>query len=68
MSTNESWISGWGVVRLTPWHFAGLFQTAEPAESKAVEMGAGYVVKYGEQRVGSDEFEFNGAPHAQGQR
>lgn len=61
MSIASTWISGWGVVRLSPWHFAGLHSTSEPAEECAAEMGRDYVVKYGDHRVGSGEFVFDGA-------
>lgn len=62
MSIANSWISGWGVVRLSPWDFAGLHSTSEPAEESAAEMGGDYVVKYGDHRVGTAEFVFDGAP------
>ncbi len=64
--SSENWISGWGVVRFAPWHFAGLFPTSEPAEAKAAEMGQGYLVKYGDLRAGSEEFSCDGAPPRQG--
>jgi hypothetical protein len=42
-------LKGWGVVRTSPWHFAGLYRTKQEADAKAQEMGAGYVVLFGEQ-------------------
>ena len=41
-------LKGWGVVRKSPWHFAGLYSTKQEADAKAQEMGAGYVVLFGE--------------------
>ncbi len=49
-------VKGWGVVRNSPWHFAGLYPTQEEAEAKAREMGAGYVVRLGEEQVGTGVF------------
>jgi hypothetical protein len=43
-------------VRLSPWDFLGIFPTKEEAEAKARKAGAGYVVRYGENRAGSDDF------------
>jgi hypothetical protein len=47
---------GWGVFRIEPWHFAGLFETREAAEAKAREMGTDYLAKYGEHQAGTDNF------------
>ena len=49
-------LKGWGVVRKSPWHFAGLYPTKQEADAKAQEMGAGYVVLFGEQLQGTDNF------------
>lgn len=46
---------GWGVVRDTPWHFVGLFQTQIEAAAKAIDMGPGYMARYG-QSSDSDTF------------
>lgn len=50
---------GWGVVRLAPWHLAGIFVSSLDAEAFAREMGEGYVVKYGDHAFGSPEFTFS---------
>jgi hypothetical protein len=49
-------LTGWGVIRNSPWHFVGIFPTQEGAECKAQEMGVGYIAVYGENREGSDDF------------
>jgi hypothetical protein len=49
-------VSGWGVVRFSPWHFAGIFAKKEDAEARARDLGEGYEVKWGENREGSDDF------------
>ena len=50
--------SGWGVLRLSPWHLAGVFETSGDAETKIAELGAGYTIRYGDTVPGSDEFVF----------
>lgn len=49
---------GWGVVRLTPWHLAGVFASSADAENLANRLGPGYTVKYGDHALGSPEFSF----------
>ncbi len=49
-------VAGWGVVRETPWHFVGIFATLVEADARAVAMGSGYIVRYGEHRGGTDDF------------
>jgi hypothetical protein len=53
---------GWGVVRLTPWHLAGVFASSIDAETLASQLGDGYVVKYGDHDFGSPDFSFNNGP------
>lgn len=53
-------LTGWGVVRNAPWHFAGIYTTEAEAKSKAADMGQGYEVHYGENREGSDDFIWSG--------
>ena len=53
---------GWGVVCLRPWHLAGVFQSSADAEKLAEELGAGYVVKFGDHASGSTEFSFENGP------
>lgn len=50
---------GWGVVRHTPWHLAGVFVSSLDAEALARQLGEGYLVKYGEHAIGSPEFIFS---------
>lgn len=54
--TEGQTVSGWGVYRSAPWHFAGIFDTQEKAQAEADRLGAGYVVKYGDNQVGTDNF------------
>ena len=49
---------GWGVLRLKPWHLAGVFTSSVEAENLAQSLGPDYTVKYGEQAVGSSTFSF----------
>ena len=47
---------GWGAVRDTPWHFAGLYASQGEAQAKADRMGEGYVARYGERQRIPDIF------------
>jgi hypothetical protein len=49
---------GWGVLRLRPWHLAGIFPSSIDAENLAQSLGPDYVVKYGEHVAGSSDFSF----------
>jgi hypothetical protein len=51
-------MSGWGVLRLRPWHLAGVFTSSVDAESLAHTLGPDYVIKYGEHAPGSSDFSF----------
>ena len=55
---------GWGVLRLEPWHLAGIFTSSVEAENLAQSLGADYSVKYGEHIAGSSDFSFANAPDA----
>lgn len=50
---------GWGLVRVFPWHFVSLFATATEAHAAREEFGAGYIVRHGVRRIGTDEFKWN---------
>jgi len=50
--------AGWGVIRLKPWHLAGIFKSSEDAERLARSLGAPYLVRYGDHVVGSPDFSF----------
>lgn len=54
--------AGWGVIRLKPWHLAGVFKSSIDAETLAARLGAPYTVKYGDHTVGSPDFSFANAP------
>ena len=49
---------GWGVLRLKPWHLAGVFTSSAEAEDLARALGPAYLVKYGDHAHGSPEFTF----------
>ena len=53
---NKGWTLGWGVYRLEPWDFRGLYNTEEEARATAKELGADYEVAYGSNRDGTDDF------------
>jgi len=57
----EMLTQGWGVVRVKPWHLAGVFAASVEAEMLAQSLGPAYVVKYGERPAGSPEFTFANA-------
>ena len=42
---------GWGVLRLDPWHLAGVFASSIEAEALAQSLGPKYTVKFGEQTL-----------------
>lgn len=50
---------GWGVLRLQPWHLAGVFTSSIEAENLAQTLGPAYTIKYGEHTPGSSEFSFS---------
>lgn len=54
----DSLKAGWGVVRLTPWHLAGVFKSSVDAENLADRLGPAYTVRYGDHVAGSPEFSF----------
>jgi hypothetical protein len=49
-------LRGWGALRPSPYHFGGLYRTKAEAEDKALEFGPEYVVSYGAQEEGTDNF------------
>jgi len=49
-------LRGWGVIRPAPYHFAGLYRTKSEADAKAVAMGPEYIVSYGAQEAGTENF------------
>lgn len=53
---------GWGVLRLKPWHLAGVFASSLDAEELARTLGPTYAIKYGEHTPGSGEFAFADSP------
>jgi hypothetical protein len=60
----ETLRQGWGVVRLHPWHLAGIFVSSIDAEALAAQLGDGYLVKYGDHAIGSPNFTFSAAEDA----
>ena len=51
-------IFGWGLVRVCPWHFVGLFVTAAKAHAAREDFGAQYIVRHGVRRIGTDDFKW----------
>lgn len=49
-------LRGWGVIRAEPYHFAGLYRTKPEADAKAAAMGPDYIVSYGAQEAGTENF------------
>ncbi len=49
---------GWGVLRISPWHLAGVFESSIDAENLVRGLGPGYVIKFGDHVPGSREFNF----------
>jgi hypothetical protein len=45
-------LRGWGTFRPSPYHFVGLYRT----EMRALAMGPEYLVSYGAQEVGTENF------------
>jgi len=53
---NPGWAMGWGVLRSAPWHLAGLHPDQAQAEEQRSTLGADYEVRFGSNRVGTDDF------------
>ena len=53
--------TGWGVIRLKPWHLAGVFESSDEAEKFAAMLGSAYIVKYGDHVFGSPHFSYTNA-------
>ena len=51
--------AGWGVLRLKPWHLAGVFTNSADAEALARRLGVGYVIKYGDHKPDTEDFSFS---------
>ena len=49
-------LRGWGVVRSAPWHFLGLYPDRTIADAAAKEVGSDYIVRYGDNQAGTDNF------------
>jgi len=49
-------LRGWGVVSPAPWKFAGLFSSKLDAEKVAEKLGSNYLVHFGDNREGTDDF------------
>lgn len=50
--------TGWGVLRISPWHLAGVFASSIDAENLVQRLGPGYVIKFGDHVLGSPNFSF----------
>jgi hypothetical protein len=54
--------AGWGVLRLQPWHLAGIFTSSIDAENLARMLGPAYAVTYCDHVHGSPDFTFKSNP------
>jgi len=48
--------TGWGVVRMAPWHLLGIFPTSAEARIRCLEAGPKYEVRFGEGNVEENDF------------
>jgi hypothetical protein len=48
--------TGWGVVRILPWHLLGVYKTSAEAQVRCLEAGKGYEVHFGEGNVARNQF------------
>jgi hypothetical protein len=55
---NPGWVLGWGVYRMSPWAFAGVFDSEAEAGSRAQALGNFYQVAFGSSciRISSTRF------------
>ena len=55
---NKGWVLGWAVLTESPaaWHLIDVYASKHIAEAAASHLSAGYVVRYGSHRLGSDDF------------
>jgi len=55
---NGKTLRGWAVISADglPWQFKGIFESKEEAESLANSLGSDFVVKFGENQEGTDNF------------
>jgi serine protease Do len=54
--SNPGWRLGYGVLRKEPWHLAGVCASMEAAQAFATKLGTAYHVRFGSQRIGTDDF------------
>lgn len=59
-------ITGWGVVQPNPWVFVGIFPTKDQAEAEAKSRGPDYVVRYGDNQEGTDNFVWDSLNNPEG--
>jgi hypothetical protein len=52
----KKWITGWGVVRIAPWHLAGIFHSQAEALEHQKTLGKDYVVHFGTGFAHSSDF------------
>jgi hypothetical protein len=41
-------VSGWGVIRIEPWHLAGVFPTQAEVVERMDQLGSDYIVRFGD--------------------
>jgi hypothetical protein len=57
---NPGWVLGWGVFKMSPWHFVGLMPTRSDAITCAQGLGDTYQAAFGSHQVGTDNFVVEG--------
>lgn len=55
-TSNPGNYRGFGVLRPAPWHLAGLFSDKAEADACAASLGEDYIVRFGSNRYGTDDF------------
>ena len=53
---NPNSVFGWGLLRVQPWHFVGLYATAAEAHAARENFAADYIVRHGSMRMGRVRF------------
>jgi hypothetical protein len=54
-------VSGWGVIRIKPWHLAGVFPTQAEAVKRMDQLGSDYIVRFGDGFRRSGDFFWDSA-------
>ena len=47
---------GWGVIRVSPWRLAGIFESEAKATARQIKLGPTYIVRFGVGFAHSSDF------------